>query len=308
MRTLKYASLIAATVITAVVAVAAAPAHASPAGTVPGIPANVHFSGQSWRVHAITLPAHPRTHLPQLRNTRHGPSGMVLAQSRNWSGYADAACSTCKFRYIETQFSVPRINCTGVTTIGAVWDSNWAGLDGLFDATVEQTGVDAYCNLSTPVYFGWYEMYPLAPVVFGITGLGAGSAIDANVYFDYGAGHYNITLTDYTQGVTMSTTQLCPLGSSCGNTSAEVIGEAPFVTPPGAFAPLANFGRVFFTGARVTSRNVTRGTLGDGPLWTSYQITMMNGPDVLAVPGPLTTGVSGGIPVSDFTDAWQASL
>jgi len=288
-------------------AAAAPPAQAASAGSVPGIPAAVHFTGQTWRVHAIHPPNLPRTHLPQLHGLRHGPANITLAQSRNWSGYADQACGTCKLRFVEAQFSVPRINCTGVTTTGAVFDSNWAGLDGLFNSTVEQTGVDAFCDHGTPIYFGWFEMFPLATVPFAITGLDAGSAITASVFFDYAAGHYVITLTDVTQGVSMSTVQTCPAGSACQNKSAEVIGEAPFLTGLNQFAALADFGRAFFTGGRVTSRNITRGNLGDEPLWNSFAITMVNGADVLATPGPLVNGTVGGVPVSDFTDAWRAS-
>jgi hypothetical protein len=40
------------------------------------------------------------------------------------------------------------------------YSSFWVGFDGDTTATVEQTGSEADCSSGSPVYYGWYEMYP----------------------------------------------------------------------------------------------------------------------------------------------------
>ena len=79
-----------------------------------------------------------------------------------------------------------------------------------------------------------------------------------------------------------------------------MIAEAPFT---GGKLSLADFGNVFYSGATVTSRNGTSGNLGDGNLWSSNEVDMTDGSNVLAEPGPLSNlGDTSAFPVS-----WLAS-
>lgn len=264
-------------------------------------PPGVRYFGHTGLIHRAPFTI-PRTRLPAVRAAGHSPRNVTAAQSTNWSGWADRACSTCSLRYVNVNFAAPAINCSGVTTGGTdptVFVSEWPGLDGLFNQTVEQTGVGAYCDFTTPVYYTWYEMFPLAPVVFTITGFGPGDAVTANVYYNAATRKYQLTLDDITQDVGFTTSQACPAGQTCGNKSAEVITE----DPGGAAAAgiqLADFGQAYYQSATVTSRNGTHGNLGDEPLWNAYQISMFNGRTEMAVPGPLANqGVS-----SAFRDIW----
>ena len=303
--------LLAAAAALALAALAlATPAMASPASTsgpVPGAPASVHFSGNTQLVHVLHNSHLPRTHLPKGPHAVGRASNITLVQSRNWAGYADQACGSCQLRFVNVSFAAPSINCTGVTTNGTVYASFWDGLDGFTSPTVEQVGVSAYCDLTTPVYFAWYEMFPQAPFMFTITGFGAGDAVNAQVYFDGTGKLYHIAFNDYTQGVFMNTAQACPSGSVCKNNSAEVIAEAPFDTVTNSFVPLADFGQAFYSTATVTARDGMHGNLGDTSLWSSFRINMVNGKDLLASPGALLNGLTT-VPVSDFTDTWDASL
>lgn len=294
--------------LTATVLAAAAlalAAQAAPDASASGPAGQVTYFGHTAALHAPGVSHLPSTHLPRpLLHAGTTPAATVL-DSRNWSGYADQACGACKLRYVEAQFSLPSVRCTGVTGLQAA--SFWAGLDGLASPTVEQIGVDAFCNGTTPSYVAWYEMYPQAPVVLSVPAA-AGDALDASVYYNSVAGAYSLTLSDITAGVGASVSAACPPGPACQNTSAEVIAEAPFNTATGAFVPLADFGRAFLTGTRVTARNGTRGVLGTGgPLWTADQVFMFNGADELAAPGPLAAGSAGGVPSSDFPDSWKAA-
>ena len=303
--------LLAAAAAAALAALAlASPAMASPASTsgpVPGAPASVHFSGNTQLVHVLRNSHLPRTHLPEGPHAVAHASNITLVQSLNWAGYADQACGSCQLRFVNVSFAAPSINCTGVTTNGTVSASFWDGLDGFKSPTVEQTGVTAYCDLTTPVYFAWFEMFPQLPFTFAITGFGAGDAVNVSVYYDGTAKLYHIAFNDYTQGVFATTVQACPSGSVCQNTSAEVIAEAPFDTTTNSIAPLADFGQAFYNTATVTSRSGMHGNLGDTSLWSSFRINMVNGKDLLASPAGLLNGVTT-VPVSDFTDTWHASL
>ncbi len=201
---------------------------------------------------------------------------------------------------MSTQFTVPSINCTVPATSGEPHAGFWDGLDGYADSTVEQTGVAATCLGTTPKYYAWYEMYPLDPVALSITGFGPGDAVSVSVYFNATTRQYQLTFDDITQGAGFVASQPCPSGSTCGNSSAGVITEAPY---SGRMLSLADFGNAFYSGATVTSRNGTRGNLGDGYLWSSNEIDMTDGSKVLAEPGPLSNlGETSAFPIN-----WVAS-
>jgi hypothetical protein len=245
------------------------------------------------RVHGMHL-VHvqlPRTHLPHL--TPH-----PVVSSGNWSGYAAAAKSGVHLRFISANFTIPSVNCQNSTlgSSGFAYASNWVGLDGFSSNTVEQTGVDSFCDSSgTPQYDAWYEMFPLNPVVF--SGVNPGDAISASVFFS--GSNYSLTLTDLTTGGKIQTTQTCPHGSTCKNSSAEVITEDPGQSAP--IVDLADYGMVNVTGAAVTSVNGTRGTLSANSLWTSSEIVMKNTNNkVLSQPSVLFGGKA-------FNVTWKAS-
>ena len=283
--------------IAAVVAVLALCAPALPAAAATGgtPPRGVRFTGNTSLIRFAPVRL-PGTQLPHPAHARRLTSGETMAPSSNWSGYADTACSTCAFRFVSTQFTVPSINCAVGTTSGKPSAAFWDGLDGYADSTVEQVGVDATCLGRTPEYFGWYEMFPLGQVAFSITGFGPGDAVSVNVYFNATTHQYQLTFDDITQGAGFVATQSCPSGSTCGNSSAEVIAEAPFSA---GIVPLADFGNVFNSGATVTTRNGTRGNLGDGYLWSSNELDMIDGSKVLAEPGPLSNmGDASAFPIS----------
>jgi Peptidase A4 family len=275
------------TITAAAIAVlaAAAPAMAatgSPAGPKP----TVKVSGLS--LARVTL---PRTHLPHL--TPH-----ALVTSSNWSGYAAVAKKHVRLRYVSASFTIPSVNCKK-STLGSqqlAYASNWVGLDGFNSNTVEQAGVDSYCDSTrTPQYDAWYEMYPLAPVVYD--GVNPGDAITVSVYLN--GSKYNLSLTDLTTGAKMQTSQPCPSHSTCRDASAEVITEDPGSAEPEI--DLADFGMVNFTTAAVTSANGTHGTLAANSLWTSSEIVMRDShKKLMAQPSSLQGGKA-------FNVAWKAA-
>ena len=59
--------------------------------------------------------------------------------SENWSGYA--VTSRRPFSHVEASFVQPAVKCSGKPDR---WSSNWVGLDGFRDSTVEQAGTAAF--------------------------------------------------------------------------------------------------------------------------------------------------------------------
>ncbi len=138
--------------------------------------------------------------------------------SENWSGYAAVAAK--KFTFVHSTFVEPKITCPGVKN---QWTSNWVGLDGFTDQTVEQDGTFAMCggaNSKTPQYEAWYELFPANSVnVFAVH---AGDKMDISVKF--ASGKFTLVVDDLTSGKKVTHSAKC---GSCARTSAEYIVERP---------------------------------------------------------------------------------
>ncbi len=141
--------------------------------------------------------------------------------SENWSGYA--ATSTKSFTGASTEFIQPTVTCS-VGHNKDVYTSNWVGLDGFNNGTVEQDGTSGYCaprHGTSPTYYAWIEMYPAATVVE--YHVAAGDVISASVEYATG-GTFTLTVTDVTSGESKSVQATC---ASCARSSAEWIVERP---------------------------------------------------------------------------------
>jgi hypothetical protein len=173
---------------------------------------------------------------------RSGPNARnVTVASTNWSGYA-LSRGNGAFRSVSASWIEPRANCRGVA--GHRFAAFWVGLDGYISHSVEQTGTDSDCRGRTPTYYGWYEMFPAAPVFFR-TKVNPGDHISASVTFR-GTRTYTLVLRDITRGWTHT---IIKNEAGLARSSAEVIVEAP--SSSGGVLPLANFGTIRITGSRV---------------------------------------------------------
>jgi len=178
---------------------------------------------------------------PMKRPTGALPQGQKVknqASSTNWSGYA-ATGSAGQFNSVSSSWTQPAANCTGSD---AEYAAFWVGLDGYNSGSVEQTGSDSDCDGTTPDYYGWYEMYPAAPVYFN-NPVAPGDSMSASVTFS-GTETYTLVLTDSTQGWTQNITQN---ESGLSRSSAEVITEAP--SSSSGVLPLADFGTINYGGS-----------------------------------------------------------
>ena len=212
--------------------------------------------------------------------------GLTQVESTNWSGYADTSST---FSTVTATWTEPSVSCSGRTTSLAAF---WVGIDGYSSSSVEQDGTLAECYLGTAYYYTWWEMYPSNDIqVVGET-LSAGDSISASVVRS--GTSYTLKVTDSTHTAdSFSTTQTC---SSCANSSAEWIAEAP--SGSSGVYPLAHFTTWTASAATVT------GSSGAGVIssYTDDEITMIDSASrVKAQPGALNSSGNG------FSVTWERS-
>jgi Peptidase A4 family len=285
--------------VAALAALGAAPAYAGrsqPSGQA----ARAHPSGQAPHVtltggfHIVHVPQGlQREVLPKFQKSK-------IAHSSNWSGYVTLPKHRHKFKSVSANFTVPGVNCNLSTdgTSGASSMSNWVGLDGFGDTTVEQTGEFAVCQGTTLFdggYLVFWENFP-NPATFACCAQ-AGDAIHVSATFNSHTHLYHLFLDDYTQTATLNVNVACASGAVCKNASAEVIGEDLDGGPPGT--NLAYFGQTSFVNASVTSSNGKSGSLNSSKYWSSTEIILKDGSSLMARPGALEGGRA-------FLDTWFA--
>ena len=164
--------------------------------------------------------------------------------STNWAGYAVSG-NNGAFRTVSASWIEPKANCTGVA--GRRLSSFWVGLDGVTSQSVEQLGTDADCSHSHPVYFAWWEMFPLPSVNFS-NPVRPGDHLSASVTF-LGARRFALSIKDSTRHWSHTIVRVHAEARS----SAEVIAEAPALLIGGQIViqNLTNFGAVRWTGSKV---------------------------------------------------------
>jgi Peptidase A4 family len=207
--------------------------------------------------------------------------GLSQVQSTNWSGYADTSTT---FSTVTGDWTEPSASCGSQTSLAAFW----VGIDGYSSSSVEQDGTLVECYRGSAYYYTWWEMYPSNAIqVVGST-LRPGDSIAASVARS--GGSYTLKVTDSSRsGDSFTTTQSC---SSCANSSAEWIAEAP--SGSSGVEPLANFHTWTESGATVNSGVISS--------YTDDEITMVDSAGrVKAQPGPLNSSGNG------FSVTWERS-
>lgn len=214
----------------------------------------------------------------------------AAAGAYNWSGYADVSSTAKTFTRVSGRWKTPRVKCGRQDEL----TSEWVGLDGYNDGTVEQDGTVSWCYLGHPTYFSWYEIYPAQNTVEVGKSVRAGDKVAASV--SRTGSRYTLALTDFTHPVnSFSTTARC---ATCKNTSAEWIAERPSFSI--GVAPLADYGSWTVSKARETAGGTT-GTISSYPV--RYKIDMVDATS--AYPLSLTSRLSNG--GSTFRTHWTNS-
>lgn len=200
--------------------------------------------------------------------------GLTQVQSTNWSGYADTGSG---FSKVTGSWNEPSATCSSSTTSLAAF---WVGIDGYSSSSVEQDGTLIECYRRVAYQYTWWEMYPTNAIQVVSSSLSAGDSITSSV--TRSGSSYTLTVTDSTHSAnSFTTTQSC---SSCANTSAEWIAEAP--SGSSGVYPLSQFSTWNETGATVTAGS-TSGVISS---FTDDEITMVNSSGAAkATPGALNS-------------------
>src|ERR1700760_1145768 len=296
-----------------VVALAAVPAVAllvaSSAGAAPATGKTPAQAAAATATQAHPTPLHlVQAHGTGVLNAPANTNAAVEASS-NWSGYVSTGSwNGAGFRYVQATFNVPSVNCSNSTAGNASYPDtfdDWVGLDGVgynFGAStsVEQIGIYGQCSNGAPNYGAWWETYPDPETQIGFT-VSAGDAITADVFWDstrtVAQGQYLLALTDVTTGQTFGQYEACA-ATTCANSSAEVITEAPSVGS--ATLPLADYGISNYENIAVTDRSGQRSSFTSSA-WVNTVIQQLDstGTTVVSAPGPLFGGQA-------FSSYWYA--
>jgi hypothetical protein len=250
--------------------------------------------------------------LPMIRDGQHGTTNQPLpTYSLNWSGYAvTPPASSSKFTSVSSTFVQPSVKCPGGIGGAGLGTSEWVGLDGFDNQTVEQDGTDAFCagsGKTVPTYQAWYEMYPAGSVnVFNVN---AGDSISASV--TYKAGKFTLTIADTTSKASYTKSAAC---GNCERGSAEWINERYADCTKGQTAcwlvALANFGTTTMTDNMAGVDGVSM-PISAFPFGNSYAIDMVYNLNGKESPGRQgfesldnTTAVT---KANTFNEVWQRS-
>lgn len=206
---------------------------ASRSGNVRAVPGSHHIR--------VLLGGRAHTIRPFI-SARRGRNALA---SPNWSGYA---AHNGPYKSISASWVEPRGHCGG--TRRHKYSSFWVGLDGFHSNSVEQTGSEVDCKGGSPRYYSWFEMFPKFPVRFH-NAVRPGDHFHGSVTYN-GGGRFTLKLSDKTRGWTHTEHKSL---KSARRSSAEVIVEAPS-SSTGGVLPLADFGTVHITGAKVNGSKI----------------------------------------------------
>jgi hypothetical protein len=214
-------------------------------------------------------------------------AGLTKVDSTNWSGYADTGTG---YKSVSAHWKEPTGTCTSATSLAAFW----VGIDGFSSQSVEQDGTLIECSGGTPFYFTWWEMFPTNDIqVVGDT-LSPGDSITASV--TRSGTTYTLKLTDSTNTANSFSEKETCSASSCADTSAEWIAEAPSSST--GVEPLTHFSQWTASSAKVATTSKT-GVISS---FTDDEITMVDSSNkVKAQPSALNTTGNG------FHVTWKAS-
>jgi hypothetical protein len=218
----------------------------------------------------------PSVTLPGAKSVGHGTA--TSFPSLNWSGFADTSSTSTAddFTNVTGRWTIPAVQCpSGPYTTQGAYTSNWVGIDGFSDSTVEQLGTGAQCYEGVLYYYEWYEMFPAGTVEEGTAQCIAdnvdcpqpGDQVSASVNVTPGTdgnNNYTLSFTDYTRPQeNFSVTATCA-ATTCVDSSAEWIIERPAYEPIAGlfqFVPLVDYNHAGFESGSLVA-NGRRSSIG----------------------------------------------
>ncbi|KAJ5313093.1 hypothetical protein PENANT_c018G07920 [Penicillium antarcticum] len=188
---------------------------------------------------------------------KEGSDGANVEYSKNWAGVVrEQPPASATYTAVSATFTVPEPTATDDSgNMQAV--SAWVGIDGdTYTQAILQTGIDAYIQDGQKSYDAWYEWYPKNAENFDI-GLTAGDVIVAKVESSSPSQGVAI-IENKSTGQKVTKTLTAPSTSATlGGQNAEWIVED--FNSGDSMVPLANFGKVDFTGAQTEADGASYG-------------------------------------------------
>ena len=193
--------------------------------------------------------------VPQLQqtNTFHAPaksikqtkttSGVIEANSENWSGYTIIDSSNPFVRpgsQVEAQFIVPKPASGCGSKADTYSSANWVGIDGAFSNDVLQAGTETDLNCASgPAYYAWIEWYPNSEIRVTNLTIAPGDLMSISVFIAAdGSKHLSIENLTTRKSVALAMTP--PRGTDLIGNSIEWIVERPTINNAG-FSKLTNY-------------------------------------------------------------------
>jgi hypothetical protein len=197
--------------------------------------------------------------------------------SYNWGGYAvctygcPGAAASGSVTEVQGTWTVPAIGGSygGYGSFGSpgsqcsdpenTWydNSDWIGIDGFSDGTVEQTGTSSDCYYGQAYYYAWYEFYPANSVTITSISVHPGNTMKAELNY-LPNGLFTTTITDVSTHQSYTSPATGVPGAELG--SAEWIAEsAAYSICPSCigFLALTQTNPVQFSDASATIGGVT---------------------------------------------------
>jgi hypothetical protein len=192
--------------------------------------------------------------------THGAKQGYAMSKSTNWAGYVIRPGRDVDD--VSGEWTIPAVNCQ--QTPNAL-DAVWAGIGGVVSGQhLLQTGVSDSCKGGVQRHYAWWELYPGPSVNLGLI-VYPGDRMQASVYLSQ-EGHWVTRIDNLTTGWSgwMISGETYGVGrdgsgsftregyassvSFAGGSTVEWVVERPKVA--GASIPIADFGRVQFSGLR----------------------------------------------------------
>jgi hypothetical protein len=226
--------------------------------------------------------------------------------SSNWSGYVVTSKNGQSFSSVSGSWVQPSVNANSSPSESS--SAFWVGIGGSNNQSqaLEQVGTEADSVNGQTQYHAWYELVPSPQQPLNLA-INPGDHISAKVTVD--GTTVTMSLTDDTTGQTQSKTLQV---ANPDTSSAEWIAEAPAAQTPAGYSivPLADFGKVSFTGAEATAGGHT-GTIADSN-WNVARVDLGSGGNqyYTALSDQATAGAStGGVSAdgTSFTVGYSAA-
>jgi hypothetical protein len=242
------------------------------------------------------------------------PKGLTISPNNSaggWAGWVNVSPPNPPGQYESAvaDWTVPKANCDFLEMAGA---SEWVGIDGYNESTVEQAGTQTDCILGQGTYASWWELYG-TPVdgggqvdLPGNDHIHPGDQVFAQVVAGHGTGMppdnipgqgtYGFTFVNFTENWVFNAIEPSrgALSQEPPNLTAEWIVEQPSCF--WVCQALTKYGHVTFSGMflMLNTFDYPGGPILPPAMFTGFPVNLVTGSTLKETGAPLGTDPAGG--------------